>query len=174
MSVFQLLESIRDVLTPRLAQMPMAVRNRKGLPPALDEPEPMRPCAILLGSMPPTSPEAQSRAPFLVIQPMDGEDTPEGLQIVRVVLRLCIVGDDCEACENDLMNLLALVRLALLELPGGVVGKFRLLPDGEAGSHLPWERPDEQVPPFLQAHIFSQWQTAGAAKMPRLDMIDYE
>lgn len=174
MSVFQLLESIRDALAPKLAQMPMAVRSRKGLPPDADEPEPMRPCAILLGSMPPTSPEAQSKAPFLVIQPMDGEDTPDGLQTVRVVLRLCIVGDDCEAAENDLLNLLALARLALLELPGGVIGSFRLLPAGESGSRLPWERPDEQVPPFLQAHIFSQWQTAGAAKKPNLKMVDYE
>lgn len=174
MSVFSLLQSIRDALAPRLAQMPMAVRLRQGLPPDANEPEIMRPCQILLGSMPPTSHEAQSRAPFLVIQPMDGEDSPDGLQTVRVVLRLCVVGDEHEAAENDLLNLLALVRLALLEIPGGVIGKFRMLPDGETGAKLPWERPDEQVPPFLQAHIFSQWQTAGGVKRPDSRMIDYE
>lgn len=175
MSAFLLLQALRDQLAPRLAAMPLAQRNRQSLPPKPDEPDAMRPCAIYLGSMPPTSNEARMAAPFLVIQALDGEDTPEGLQNIRVALRVCVVADDYEAAENDLLNLISEIRLALLELPGGVIGgSFRLMPGGEDGGRLPWERPDEQVPPFLQAHIISRWQTIGAAKQPRLDMIDYE
>lgn len=175
MNPFLLLKALKNTLAPRLAAMPLALRNRQSLPPKPDEPEPMRPCAVFLGSMPPTSNEAQSAAPFLVIQAMDGEDTPDGLQNIRAALRVCVVADDYESAENDLFNLVSMIRLALLELPGGVVGgSFRLMPGGEDGGRLPWERPDEQVPPFLQAHIISRWQTIGAVKQPRLDMIDYE
>lgn len=174
MSVFQLLSGLREYLDPRLAQFPLAFRQRNSLPPAAEEPDPMRSCRILLGSMPPTANDAQMAAPFILIQPTDGEDTPDGLQTVRVAFRICIVADDYEAAENDLLNLLSFVRLALLEAPGGVIGRFRMLPSGEDGARLPWERPDEQVPPFLQAHIFSQWQTAGGVKQPDLRMIDYE
>lgn len=52
-------------------------------------------------------------------------------------------------------------------------GKLKT-PFDETGGKLPWERPDEQVPPFLQAHIFTNWQTPGARKMPAPGMESYE
>lgn len=166
MSAFTLLLALREYLAPKLATFPLAVRERVGIPsPGL--PEDIGPCAIHLGSMPPTANEALSAAPFILLQVMDGE-MEDKMDNLRLAIRLCIVADDYEAAENDLLNLLAEIRLWLMELPGGVLGKYRLLPG------LPWERPDEQVHPFLQAHIFSNWQTRGASKRPNLKMIDYE
>lgn len=190
MSAFLLLQAIRDYLTPRLATFPMAVHGRdsKGCPikPEVDEDgkplgEAMRPCAVHIGSMPPTVNEAISAAPFIVVQALEGYDDGDFLQNIRVALRLCIVSGEpgaanYEAAENDLLNLVSQVRLWLMEAPGGCIGdgRYRLLPFDETGGKLPWERPDEQAMPFLQAHIFTQWQTAGARKKPSPGMVDYE
>ena len=178
MNAFILLQALRDYLTPRLAKFPMAIygRDSKGCPIVPDEGEPMRPCAVHIGSMPPTVNEALSAAPFILAQILEGNDDGDGLQNIRVVLRLCIVADDYEAAENDLQNLLSQLRLWLLEAPGGTIGngRFRLMPYAENEGKLPWERPDEQVHPFLQAHIFSQWQSLGAARTPASGMEDYE
>lgn len=190
MSAFLLLQAIRDYLGPRLAAFPLAVHGRdaKGCPikPEVDEEgkplgEAMRPCRVHIGSMPPTVNEALSAASFIVIQAMEGFDDGDFLQNIKVALRLCIVSGEpeaanYEAAENDLLNLLSQVRLWLLEAPGGCIGdgRFRLLPFDESAGKLPWERPDEQVFPFLQAHIFSQWQTLGAHKIPTAGMEEFE
>lgn len=185
MSAFLLLQAIRDYLAPGLATLPLAVHGRDARgyaikPEAGKDGKPlgeaMRPCKVHIGSMPPTTNEALSAAPFILAQVMEGDDDSDGMQNIRVALRLCIVAADYEAAENDLLNLLSQVRLRLLEAPGGCVGngRFRLLPWAENGGKLPWERPDEQVHPFLQAHIFTQWQTMGAVRKPRPDMVDYE
>ena len=190
MSAFLLLQAIRDHLAPRLAAFPLAVHGRdaKGCPikPEVDENgkplgEAMRPARGFIGSMPPTVNEAISAAPFVVIQAMDGYDDGDFMQNVRVALRLCIVSGEpeaanYEAAENDLLNLVSQIRLWLMEAPGGCIGngKYRLLPYDETCGKLPWERPDEQALPFLQAHIFTQWQTLGARKKPSPGMADYE
>lgn len=176
MNAFLLLQALRDYLQPRLAELPLAIHGRdaKGCPmPQDDGKESMRPCAVYLGSMPPTSQEAISAAPFIVLQPLEGHDTGDHFENARVAIRLCIVAEDDEAAENDLLNLLSQIRLWLLELPGGALGKFRLLPYGEDNTRLPWERPDEQIRPFLQAHIFTEWQTHGAVMRPATGMDDY-
>lgn len=172
MSAFLLLSAIRDYLSPRLAGFPLGVHRRER--PVDQEQNEQAICKIFLGSMPPTSNDAYSAAPFLVIQAMDGEDLPDGLANFRVSLRLCIVAEECEAAESDLLNLISELRLWLMELPGGVLpgGKFRLDPE-EAG-RLPWTRPDEQVHPFLQAFIFTEWQSIGVFKRPSPNMVDYE
>lgn len=172
MNPYDLLKAIKKRLEPDLAALPLAIRSReKGAAP---DPvitakngvrfvaSPQRPAAIYLGAMPPTASEALSAAPFVAIQAMDGEDDGDFLHTIRVALRLCATGFGEEEAEADLFALLSQIRLSLLRLPGGSLGAFRLVPFGETQSRLPWERPDEQVFPFLQAHIFSQWQTAGA------------
>lgn len=184
MNAFQLLKALELYLQPQLAQLPLAVRSRENNAkpaPLVEakngvefEQEEMRPCAIYIGSMPPTTNEALSAAPFMVIQAMDGDDNGDGLQTIRVALRLCVVGSNSESGEADLLTLLSHTRLALMKLPGGSLQQFRLVPFGELTSRLPWERPDEQVHPFLQAHILTQWQTAGANKEWNAGMIDYE
>lgn len=178
MSAFILLEAIRDFLKPRLAKFPLAIygRDSKGCPIVEEDGESMRPCAVHIGSMPPTVNEALSAAPFILAQILDGSDDADGLQNIRVVLRLCIVAEDYEAAENDLQNLISQVRLWLMEAPGGCIGngRYRLMPYAGNEGKLPWERPDEQAHPFLQAHIFTQWQTLGAFRIPGQGMADYE
>ena len=159
------------MLEPHLATLPLPVRGRdRNKEPVADENgnQVLRPASIYLGSMPPTFNEAYSAAPFVVLQVMDGHDDQYGIQNVRVGIRLCIVSDDLEEAENDLQNLISLIRLNLLALPQGALGKghFRLSPFVEGGSRVPFERPDEQAHPFLQAHIFTQWQTIGARQRP--------
>lgn len=164
MNPFFLLQKLREYLEPRLKTLPLAVYGRNE--PALKQ---MRPCKVFIGSMPPTQQDAIALAPFILLQAMDGEGA--GFTNIRVAIRLCIVADEPEAAENDLMNLLSEIRLWLFSLPEGVLGKvFRLLPD----DGLPFERPDEQVRPFLQAHIFSRWQTPGARPAIPRNMADYE
>lgn len=172
MSAYALLEEIRACLEPALATLPLPVhgRDRQGAPVvpkesgiSAPEGESVRCAAIHLGSMPPTANDAFSAAPFVVIQPLKGFDDDEGHSNIQVVVRLCIVSDDLEEAENDLHNLISLIRRTILSLPGGVVGQgaYRLVPLGGETGKAPWERPDEQVLPFLQAHIFTVWQTQG-------------
>lgn len=167
MNAWNLLVELKKMLEPHLALLPLPVLGRDG------ENNPVadiagrrlcRPATVYLGSMPPTANEALAAAPFVVLQAMDGFDDADGLQNMRVAIRLCIVSADLEAGENDLHNLISLIRLYLLAMPQGLLGKgsFRLSPFAESGGKLPWERPDEQALPFLQAYIFSQWQTMGA------------
>ncbi len=170
MNTWLLMEALSDWLEPTLATMPLPVRSREGQgqPVPLDmdgsaKPS-VRPARIHLGSMPPTAQDALSAAPFIVIQPLDGFDG-EGWDYTRLVLRLCVVSDDLEEAENDLHNLISLVRLRIRSLPDGVLEKrFRL--GDEGGGKVPWERPDEQALPFLQAHIFTIWETRGASYVP--------
>lgn len=175
MSAYLLLLALKEYLEPRLAEFPLGVHPRER-DADRSAPEIMRPCRVLLGSMPPTLQEATSAAPFLLLQAMDGEDTQDGLENIRVALRFCVFADEREVAEKDLLTLISELRLWLFEIPGGVLpgGKFRLMPSGEESSRLPWSRPDEQPPPFLQGYIFSNWQTLGAVKRPNLSMIDYE
>lgn len=176
MSAYLLLKAIQGYLEPALTEFPLGVRYRDAMPPEPDAPEPVRPARVLVGSMPPTQQEGVSAAPFIVVQALDGEDTPDGLENIRVALRICIIADDHESAENDLQNLVSQIRLWLMEMPGGILpgGKYRLIPSGGETARLPWTRPDMQEPPFLQAQIYTTWQTRGAGMRPAPNMIDYE
>lgn len=182
MNVFLLMQALRGYLKPRLATLPLAVHSRgreiRRLPEEDSKTETMRPCSVFIGSMPPTTQDALSAAPFLVIQPMDGEYLEDFSETARIVFRLCVVAgeygkDELEAAENDLFNLLSQLRLWLLELPGGCIcgNRWRML---EEFPKMAWERPDQQAPPFLQAHFFTRWQTRGARRAPSPNMDDYE
>lgn len=168
-NAWQLLRELKSYLEPHLAILPLPVRGRntQGQPAPLttegvDEAVPaLRPASVYVGSMPPTVNDALSAAPFVVLQAMGGYDE-NGLHHITVALRLCIVSDDLEGAEQDLHALISLLRLRLQHLPDKVLAqRFRITegPDGYA----PWERPDEQVIPFLQAHIMTLWQTKGVS-----------
>lgn len=179
MNAWALLTELKKMLVPHLATLPLPVRGRdRNSEPVADENGKIvvRPAAVYLGSMPPTANDALSAAPFVVLQIMGGYDDADGFHNIQVAIRCCIVSDDLEEAENDLHNLISLIRLYLLALPQGVLGKghFRLAPIPGNEGRAPWERPDDQVPPFLQAHIFTQWQTLGARKKPAPGMADYE
>lgn len=179
MNAWVLLAELKKMLVPHLATLPLPVRGRdRNSQPVADEEGRLlvRPASVYLGSMPPTVNDAFSAAPFVVLQTMGGHDDADGLHNIDVAIRCCIVSDDLEEAENDLHNLVSLIRLYLLALPQGLLGRghFRLSPFMDNGGHAPWERPDEQAHPFLQAHIFTRWQTMGARKVPAPGMADYE
>ena len=170
MSPWLLLKAIKARLAPRLETLPLPVRGRdaagRPVPPRSEPGQPdtplpaCRPAVLHLGSMPPTAQGALESAPFVVAQAMGGFERA-GLHHVRVALRCCIVGDDLEAAEEDMQNLLSLQRLALLEAPL-LERRFQLVPDLQE-QIAPWERPDEQMFPFLQAHIITTWNLQGVA-----------
>lgn len=166
----ELMRALRASLHPVLATLPLPVRHREkdGQPvPLLDGaqvmPEQMRPAQIFIGSLPPTVSDALGHAPFVVLQPLDGEDG-EGQHRLRLALRVCVAAgtfDNAEAAEADVHNLISLLRLHLLSLPDGLLTpRFRIV---RSGSDLPWTRPDEQFPPFLQAHILTSWEMQGVS-----------
>lgn len=169
MSPFPLLTGLRQYLASHLAAMPLGSHMRKGN--AIEEESEARPCAFLIGSMPPTAQDALSAAPFALLQIMEGGRQEPGVDVIRLAIRVCIVAHDPEAAENDLLNLISQIRLWIYALPGGVIARtFRLDPE----CALEWSRPDEQVPPFLQAYIFSDWQTRAAGREVAMNMVDYE
>ncbi len=166
--------ALKAYLEPHLATLPLPLRGRnsQGRPVPLtaegvDEAVPgLRPAVVHVGSMPPTVQDAVSAAPFVVLQTTDGYDE-EGLHHINLVLRLCIVGDDPEGAEQDLDSLISLLRLRLQDLPDMTLGNRFRLSEGQGGC-CPWVRPDEQVLPFLQAHIFTTWQTKGVSHVASL------
>jgi len=169
MNAWQLLQELKKHLEPHLATLPLPVRGRnsQGQPVPLATEEAgeavpyLRPASIYLGSMPPTMQDAVSSAPFVVLQAMSGYDE-NGLHNISVAVRLCVVSDDLEGAEADLHALISLVRLRLQDLPDMTLARrFRLVE--EQNGFAPWERPDEQVLPFLQAHILTTWQTKGVS-----------
>lgn len=166
MSAFLLLTSLREYLTPLLAGLVLSTHGREA-----GSETPCSPCRVLIGSMPPTMQDVTSAAPFALLQLMEGSRADDGIDHIRLAIRICVVSQDQETAENDLHNLISQIRLWLCALPGGVIGKtFRL----EPGCGLEWTRPDEQAQPFLQAFIFSNWQTRSAIPQIAPEMVDYE
>ena len=167
-NAFALLTALRSVLEPKLATLPLPVMGRQPSgKPVQAEGETLRPAALHLGAMPPTAQDALGSVPFVVAQSLGGFDR-DGMHHIRVALRVCIVGADTEGAENDLHNLLSLLRRVIIEKGcPALENRFRLVP--EDGDQLaPWERPDEQAYPFLQAYILTTWQTKGIAYVSAL------
>lgn len=170
-AVMELMVALRASLHPVLATLPLPVRNREtdGQPVPLPDgaqvmPEQTRPARIFIGSLPPTVSDALGHAPFVVLQPLSGEDG-DGLHRLRLALRVCVAAgtfDDAEDAETDVHNLISLLRRHLLSLPDGLLSpRFRIVRSGS--DLLPWTRPDEQFPPFLQAHVLSSWELQGVS-----------
>ena len=65
-----------------------------------------------------------------------------------------------EGCENDLHNLLATIRHALMGYRNTALNGRYIL-DKDSSGWLPWTRPDEQAPGFAEAYILSQWKMQG-------------
>lgn len=160
MNVFLLLTALRGLLEPELATLPLPGRRR----PERCGPEEAvleeRPARVFIGSMPPKLNDALEVVPFVLLQPLTGHDR-QGLHHVEVALRLAVRDEDPEAAENDLHNLISLVRRCIMgagRVP--LVGRYRLEDNGR-DEIAPWTRPDEQAPPYAEAYILTHWAMKG-------------
>lgn len=120
----------------------------------------IRSAKIIIGSMPETMSKATSTAPFVLIQVMGGH-FHNGEHYFTVMLRVCIYAEENLDAEADLHNLISLVVRSLYKLPNNILSKrYRLINKSEQES-IAWERPDEQISPFRQAHIHTEWNMKG-------------
>jgi hypothetical protein len=157
MNVFFLLLALRDILTPEMPTLPLPVRGRGKKPGVL------RPPQVFVGGLPHGTAKDLEEVPFVVIQALQGyELMGEGLHRTHVVFRVAVQDEEPEAAENHLHNLLSLVRRAVMRAQeGGVVnGRYIMQPD-DKGRLWFWDRPDEQLPPFVQAYALTTWAMKG-------------
>lgn len=154
MNVFSLMRGLRQHLENEFVNLPLVSRLRDSAESHLRKP------AVYIGQLPAKSAQAAYEAPFVLLQPMNGADTIDGWAEVELALRFVIFNDETEGAENDLHNFVAFCRHALM--------RFRQLPLDEKfvlqekeGMFLPWTRPDDQAPPFLEAYVISNWKFQG-------------
>lgn len=156
MNTFLLMTALRDALITELATLPLPTRTREIRP----EQEQLRPAKLHVGSLPPKTVEGFD-APEILIQAMNGHESDDGFAHMEVALRFVVWNEEIEGAENDLHNLIGLVRRKVMscrQFP--LAGKFVLTADSQ-GKFAPWARPDEQAPPFAEAHIITNWNMQG-------------
>ena len=157
MNVYLLMTALRKSLEPQLATLPLRSWQRHTRP----EPgqEMLRPATVRVGRLPAKEGDA-SDAPFVLIQPMHGHDE-DGCSYTTIALRVLIWNEDGEAGENDLQNLLGLLRRAVLACKQDPLdGRYVLEPD-ERGRFAFWDRPDDQPTHFAEAFILTNWKMQG-------------
>ena len=152
MNVFLLMQALRDALAKALATLPL--ESRQGQKNVWRSPR------IYLGQLPPRQANAPFEAPFVLIQALGGHEDEEGFARAEIALRVCVWNDETEANENDLHNLLATIRHALMGYRNTALNGRYIL-DKDSSGWLPWTRPDEQAPGFVEAYILSQWKMQG-------------
>ena len=155
MNNFLLMVALRDHLTPALAGLPLPTRARRERPRPEDVR--LRPARILLGSLPAKSGDA----PLVLIQAMSGHDKDDGFGHTVLALRLVVWNEDPEEAENDLHNLLALVRRSAMACRQQALNGRYILTANERGEFAPWARPDEQAPQFAEAYAMTHWNMQG-------------
>lgn len=148
MSVFPLLRTLRQELAKPLATLPLEQRQDGGAAPP----------PIHIGQLPPrTRPEM---GPFVLLQPLSGVQSEDSFHMVDVAIRVCVFNSGLEAAENDLFNLLELIRRELAPFRQQSMNGKYVLTTSEGGL-LPWTRPDDQAQPYLEAYIISTWKLWG-------------
>lgn len=161
MNVFLLMTSLRDCLTGPLASLPLACAPRQGMTTA-DKAAPTAPAKIHIGHMPTKNlPNAGYEAPFVLIQAMGGHESPDGFARAVIALRVCVWNDEPEGAENDLHNVLACIRHALLPFRNTALEGRYILEADESGALAPWTRPDEQAANFAEAYVLTNWKMQG-------------
>ena len=158
MNLYLLQTALRAMLEPLLETLPLSTRPRQTRP----EPgqAPTRPATVFVGSLPAKKEGGEYDAPLVLIQMMSGHDE-DGCSCAVVALRIVIWNEDGEAGENDLLNLMGLLRRAVMackQTP--LADKYVLEPD-ERGHLAPWVRPDKQPPHFLEAYVLTNWKMQG-------------
>lgn len=156
MNSFLLMEALRELLEKELQPLPLCSGKK------LDGENILVPVTVHLGSLPPkTGNQPGYDAPFVLIQAMSGHQDEDNFAHVTVALRLCVWHGDAETCENDLHNLVALCRRAVLRHRSvALKGKYVFTAD-ESSRLAPWARPDEQALQFGEAYILTHWKMMG-------------
>ena len=156
MNTFLLLQAIRNRLMPELENLPLLTRTRDRQSPKT------RPVAVSIGRRPPTQPGEDYDAPLIVVQAVSGSGTEDGFERVEVALRLVVWNDEPEGAENDLHNLISLVRRVLMRhRQDALDGRYVLAAGNREGELAPWARPDEQAPSFAEAYVMTHWTMQG-------------
>ena len=157
MNTFLLLQAIRNRLMPELENLPLLTRTRD----RRDRQSPKtRPVAVSIGRRPPTQPGEDYDAPL--VQAVSGSGTEDGFERVEVALRLVVWNDEPEGAENDLHNLISLVRRVLMRhRQDALDGRYVLAAGNREGELAPWARPDEQAPSFAEAYVMTHWTMQG-------------
>ena len=158
MNLYLLQTALRAMLEPLLATLPLSTRQRQTRP----EPgqAPTRPATVCVGSLPAKKEGGEYDAPLVLIQMMSGHDE-DGASHAVIALRLVVWNEDGEAGENDLQNLLGLLRRTVLACKQQPLdGRYVLEPD-ERGRFAFWDRPDDQPPHFAEAFILTNWKMQG-------------
>ena len=158
MNTFLLLQAIRNRLMPELENLPLLTRTRD----RRDRQSPKtRPVAVSIGRRPPTQPGEDYDAPLIVVQAVSGSGTEDGFERVEVALRLVVWNDEPEGAENDLHNLISLVRVLMRHRQDALDGRYVLAAGNREGELAPWARPDEQAPSFAEAYVMTHWTMQG-------------
>ena len=158
MNLSLLQTALRAMLEPLLATLPLSTRQRQTRP----EPgqAPTRPATVCVGSLPAKKEGGEYDAPLVLIQMMSGHDE-DGASHAVIALRLVVWNEDGEAGENDLLNLLGLLRRAVLACRQNPLDEKYVLEPDERGNFAAWVRPDEQPPHFLEAYVLTNWKMQG-------------
>ena len=158
MNLYLLQTALRAMLEPLLATLPLPTRQRQ------TRPEPgqatTRPATVCVGSLPAKKEGGEYNAPLVLIQMMSGHDE-EGCSCSVIALRIVVWNEDGEAGENDLLNLLGLLRRAVLACRQNPLDEKYVLEPDERGNFAAWVRPDEQPPHFLEAYVLTNWKMQG-------------
>lgn len=162
MNVYLLMSELRDTLAGSLAALPLACAPRQGKIRE-DGEAPLAACAnIHLGHMPAKNlPAAGYEVPFVLIQALGGHEGMDGFARAVIALRVCVWNDEPEGAENDLHNLLAGMRHALLPFRSKALAGRYILEADESGAFAPWTRPDEQAANFAEAYVLTNWKMQG-------------
>lgn len=158
MNLYLLQTALRAMLEPLLATLPLSTRQRQTRP----EPgqAPTRPATVCVGACPAKKEGGEYDAPLVLIQMMSGHDE-DGASHAVIALRLVVWNEDGEAGENDLLNLLGLLRRAVLACRQTPLDEKYVLEPDERGNFAAWVRPDEQPPHFLEAYVLTNWKMQG-------------
>lgn len=154
MNVFGLMLALKAHLDNEFINLPLASRMRDA------SADIHRPPKIYIGQLPAKSGQLAYEAPFLLVQAMNGSDSTDGWAEAEIALRFVVYNDDTEGAENDLHNFVAFCRHSLLAFRQVALNERFVLAEKE-GAYLPWTRPDEQAPPFLEAYVISNWKFQG-------------
>lgn len=156
MNVYTLMRAMKSALEATLPELPLATPGR------VPHPEGQRAANVFIGDLPPKKPEGPDQEfPFVLLQAKTGHLT-DTENMAEVLLRLGVYsreeGDNGEAAENDLSNLVSLVSRVLKPYAAAPLeSRYVLEADGK-GRFLFWERPDKQPQPYAEAWMISLWR----------------